>query len=258
MTKMLKVVIISLLLLAGVAGADPFSSLWNWNNEKVHGKVKEIITQNKHAKLVETYNKKGQKTKVVEYQDQHKSIVILKYNKDGDLYKLSVRDDGAVEPKLVETAEYKSKGIIKSLTQAYKGKVDISGEFEYDKKKRLKSIKKKRPKSIKIKDDLGMNVWTYEFDEKGNLIVGSVTESDFLFRFKYMKFQKGNPTVMEYYFGEILVMTTTYEYKYDKADNWIEKKIINKIHHDKPGEKVRDPKIIKRTITYYPEKKKLN
>jgi hypothetical protein len=253
MSNIVKVgVVLSLVMvMAGVAGADPFSSQWNWLNERVQGKVKEVVEQSR-SKTVDTYNEKGQKTKAESFDKDGKPryVTTLEYNKDGDLYKVIFQKAGADKPMYVETAEYNSKGIIKSVTNVRAGKTNKSEAFEYDKKKRLKAIK--------IMKGSDLMVWNFEFDDKGNCLGGIITSGDKqLGGAKCLAYHKGNPANMGLYRGERLTQTSTLEYKYDKFGNWIEK-TEQSTTYSKSGDKVNAPKTKKRTITYYPEKKKLN
>lgn len=261
MTKMLRVTIISVLLLSGVATVNAFfSSAWNFKNERIFGKVKKVetVVESDLQKYVEYYNEKGQKTRIEDYSGKGsklRSTYTMEYNKDGDLFRVSNFRREAKKLTTVETAEYASKGVIKRIIfKAIEGKKEMTFKaepFEYDEKKRLKSIK------MKAKGELG--VFNYKFDDKGNC-----TESIKVFgekrriEIKYGKYHNGVPQTTESHSRGKKSTSSVFKYKFDKAGNWIDKASEMTFYRkDKDGKPKTSTRTIKykRTITYYPEEK---
>jgi hypothetical protein len=287
MTKMHRVAIISLLLLTGAASASICDFGWNFENERVLGKVKKIVTVVEPAfgNYAEFYNEKGQKTKFESYwrNGKLKTKVTLEYNKDGDLFRVSYLEPRAKGMKIVGTAEYAAKGVIKFITYNIKGEKERtlkSEPFEYDEKKRLKSFKVKRDDDLKTRE--------YKFDDKGNctesvyeLLGPKPTESELAGKGgcvesfieptghrrivrKLGKYHNGAPETSDSYSKGEIYMGIVWEYKFDKAGNWTEKTGKVTTYNWDSKEKDKNPKESKsttkrtRTITYYPEDKKLN
>jgi len=259
---MLKVAIISLFLLTGAASAIPFAQAWNFRNERVFGKVKKAVTVvgSELQKHVEYYNEKGQKTKIEDYfgkGDKLRRKYTMEYNKNGDLFKVSYFEGEAKSPAIIVKAEYKSKGVIKYLIyKGMDGKEEVSVKtepFEYDEKKRLKSIKMKAE-----------GEFNYKFDDKGNCTEYINDVGDIRFETKYGKYYNGVAQIMESYSRGKMSTSTVWKNKFDKAGNWIER-IGEKTDYywdskdkDKKPETTKRTVKLKRTITYYPEKKKLD
>lgn len=271
MTKMLRFAIISLLLLTGVASANHsaiyLGVIWNFQNERVSDKVKKIeeLGESGLPEGVEYYNKAGQKTRIEGcYEGELVYKYTMEYNKYGDPFRASYFWGVSNSPYLIETAEYEARGVIKYIICKYMDGNEVktlkSEPFKYDEKKRLKSIK------IKTKD--GLNAHDFKFDDKGNCTERinnregrGRTES------KFGKYHNGVPESREMQvsssLGKILA-SAVLKYKFDKAGNWIEKTSEMTNYYWDSKDKDKKPEIIKgtrkqkRTITYYPEDKKLN
>ena len=235
-----------LVVLAASAAADPFNSCWNWQGEKVRGKVKKIETTMPNDRTIDTFDKDGRWLKH-DLLDADMAVVYetkLEYSKDGDLCKVVFSKAGAKEPMYTETAEYKEKGIIKSLAGVRGTAKYGSDSFKYDDDKRLKSISNRMGGRL-------MN-WTFKWDDEGNLVETAMLYEDYkMAGSKYTNNDKGDPVKVEIT-RKGMSRTTTYSYKYDDKGNWTERTTTDSMVH---GDKVvkGTPSVTTRKITYWPE-----
>ena len=94
-----KLVIIGASIISTSLFADPFSSEWNWQNEKIIGPVKEIARINNKTKEVtgiSYYSKDRLKTKSVSLDKNGKIdySTILEYDKNKRLAKITFNKTG--------------------------------------------------------------------------------------------------------------------------------------------------------------------
>jgi hypothetical protein len=231
---------------AAFAAAEPFHAEWNWEDQKLHGRVKSVTTEAKPGKQYEEYDKDGKKIRTLLHDEFGKVTheIKLKYNKDGDLNKVTVIQKGLDKPLLVEKADYKSKGVIRTVTRTAGEKVMKSEPFVYGKDGRLKEIS--------IKTGPMLTTWAYTFDKEGNLTGfelrrdGKVTLSAV-----YEKHEKGNARIMKSFRNGKPASDADVSYKYDKHGNWTER-TAKPILYDPKGKRTeRPPHVTKRKIEYH-------
>ncbi len=225
--------------------ADPFSNEWNWANQKVQGRVKTITTPGRTGKSIEAYNLKGQKVLKESFDKDGKMSykTVLKYNKDNDLNEVWFSKKASNEAMYVETAVYKSKGIINHIKNVRDGNVTESKEIKYD---------SNGLSAISIENRKRVMTWTFKFSKDKNLL-----ESGMLFNgeakglSKYKNDDKGNPTFIENLRNGKVAATQKIAYDYDSQGNWVKQTITSQRYRD--GKAAGEPRVMtkERTITYY-------
>jgi hypothetical protein len=232
-------------LLAAVAAGEPFSAEWNWERQKIHGPVKSVTTGERVGRRYEEYGKDGRKLLALLYDELGKvtNEFQLKHNKNGDLNQVTFLKKGREKPLYVERADYKSKGVLKSVTRVIGDKLMKSESIVYGKDGRVKSVS--------IKTGKNLTTWSYRFDKDGNLIGFELTQGrKSMVRAEYSKHEKGNATVMKSYRQGKLASEATVSYKYDSHGNWTEMKAKPILYTD--GKKTERPAhITTRKIEYY-------
>jgi hypothetical protein len=143
-----------------------------------------------------------------------------------------------------ETAAYKEKGIIKSLS-GVRGQAKYGSDaFEYYDDKRLKSISSR----------MGSRVmkWTFRWDDKGNLVESALLYDEHeAGGSRYTNNEKGDPVRVETS-RRGLKRNISYEYKYDEHGNWTERTATESMRR---GDEIvkGDASVTTRKITYWPE-----
>ena len=223
--------------------AGPFSSQWNWENQQVHGSVKEIETNSKNTKTVDYYNDKGQKTKEVmsSLDGEMWYTTKLNYNSNGDLYEVWFSMKGSeTEAMYVETAIYKSKGIIDYIEVVRGGKTTRSKEIKYDANNNIEVIT--------IEDGNRSMTWKMKFSKNKVLLESSILNGDtvrVLAKYKHDKYQ--NTTLVESFTKGEKGSESVISYLYDSKGNWTEKTTESKslaLNKSRTSKKIR-------SITYY-------
>ncbi len=233
------------LLLAAAAAGEPFHDEWNWENQKLHGKVKSVTTDERGGKRYVEYDKDGKKILVMLYDDLGKVTheTHLKYNGDGDLNQVTFLRKGVEKPLYVERADYRSKGIIQTVTRTIGDKEMKSEPFVYGENKLVKKI------SIKTGDR--MMTWGYTFNKEECLAGFELRQgTQVLLRAEYEKFEKGNATIMKSYRDGKLASEAEVSYKYDTQGNWTERTAKPILYID--GKKTeKKPHVTTRKMEYY-------
>jgi hypothetical protein len=232
-------------LLAGAACADPFDKEWNWENQKLNGKVKSVLTEEAAGKRLQEFDKQGRKVAVTLFDERGKEThkVKIGYNDDGDPNKVTFTQVGLEGPLYVEKADYKSKGIIHAVTRTLGEMVTKSKPFVYDKKDRLKEISMEQQGKL--------TTWAYRFNKRNELIEFELRhDGKTQLRAVYENYVNGAPTIMKSYHGSKLASFARVSYKFDSNKNWTERKAEPVLYRD--GKKIeRDPHVTKRKIEYY-------
>ncbi|MCP4101350.1 MAG: hypothetical protein GY750_08000 [Lentisphaerae bacterium] len=238
-------VIFSLVLASTLASADPFSPEWNWENKKTHGPVKEIVTISpKHGNIAEYFAPNGRKTRKIIFDKSNKAqyTTNLTYNKNGDLCKITFSIPYSKEAMYVETAEYKNKGIISSISNLRNGKTSSSKEFAYD---------KNGLSSIIIAMGSRIMTWKFKFSDVGNLAESALSyNTKIIGRSKYIHDKHGNPVSITTFRNGKKTKTIAVKYKYDNKGNWLKKtETVNYYKNNKTFKKYTLTK--ERKIIYY-------
>ncbi len=223
-----KVVIIGASIISTSAFADPFSSEWNWQNDKVVGPVKEISqidSKTKKAHTTAYYAKDGLKTKNILFDKKGKAdyTTVLEYNKSKQLIKITLNVAEKKEPIWIETATYKSKNMIKAIERK-QGKIPSgNSEFKYD---------KNGLSSISLTNGSNSMTWHFKFSKDKNLLESSMSSSGKNRGIATYKFDKNNnPIKIISKYGKYGSVSTI-SYVYDKQKNWTSKTTTTQPYKD--------------------------
>ena len=214
-----KLVIIGASIISTSAFADPFSSEWNWQNDKLVGAVKEITmlnTKTKKASSVSYYSKDSLKTKEVSLDKNGKAdyITTLEYDAKKRLSKIKLNKEGKKEPLWIETATYNAKNLIEQVVRKQGNETSKSKEFKYD---------KNGLSEITIAMGSRSMTWYFKFSKDKNLMESSMS-ADGTTRGKatYEYDKHNNPIKIKSVYGKYSRIIKI-SYQYDKVGNWIQK-----------------------------------
>ncbi|MFC1671930.1 hypothetical protein ACFL01_02220 [Planctomycetota bacterium] len=233
------------LLVASMACGEPFDPGWNWENQKVYGKVKRIATESPREKKFEEFNAKGQKIKIQRFNELGKSLsdAKLEYNDSKDLYKITLSRKGFEKPVYVEEAEYKGKGIIETVVRIIGDKVMRSETFVYNEKKHLKEIS--------LRTGAQLTTWVFTFNDAKDLTAFELKQDGKVsIRAVYEKHEKGNAAIIKSFRDGKPSSEAEVTYEYDKHGNWTTRTVRPILFRNDKAVK-KDVHVTRRKIEYY-------
>lgn len=212
--------------LSSQAFAAPFTEHWNFIQGKgVQGPVKQITrsTDSKYmGKVVMHFNDKGQKVLVESYspkgelRNRHK----LKYNDINELIQVISYKGKTDDVIFTETATYKQKGIIASITKSSKTNIcnEKSDTIVYG---------ENGISSIAFAADKLSAEFRFKFSKSRLIEETSFYRNGALcWRFTFKHDDKGNVINKKTFVKNKIISDLTFEYEFDKYGNWTKRTLI--------------------------------
>ncbi|MEN6370576.1 MAG: hypothetical protein ABFD64_01050 [Armatimonadota bacterium] len=208
--------------------------------------------------FITTYDGCGRKLKedrnLKDYQDKY----YYKYNRKGELIEetsYSPIDRDTIRTMIVYDP---AKRRISSITRpdSYRNWLKrINRIFHHEHDLSSKSLtyldSHNRPKIISGSVTGENTCIRYKYDSKGNMVCSTraIKRGSRTYYIYKVYDNYGNPVKAKRYDGGRLVYTEVYTYKYDKCDNWIEKRVFE-VSDTNGKQKKEEVQITRRTITY--------